>query len=100
MDAVALLDPFLQVIQSGDTNGPITGAALTSVEKFLMYKIISKFLDQRYSMYNLSSNAEEMTLTTGTDDLISYTSKRQGLAKRLSRDAAVGSGSNSLQVRG
>ncbi|KAG0206857.1 GDP/GTP exchange factor for ARF [Mortierella sp. GBA30] len=42
MDAVALLDPFLEVIQSGDTNGPITGAALTSVEKFLMYKIISK----------------------------------------------------------
>lgn len=41
MDAVALLDPFLEVIQSGDTNGPITGAALTSVEKFLMYKIIS-----------------------------------------------------------
>ncbi|KAI8601707.1 hypothetical protein EDD21DRAFT_373786 [Dissophora ornata] len=42
MDAVALLDPFLEVIQSGDTNGPITGAALSSVEKFLMYKIINK----------------------------------------------------------
>ncbi|KAK3846180.1 MAG: hypothetical protein J3R72DRAFT_380241 [Linnemannia gamsii] len=42
MDAVALLEPFLQVIQSGDTNGPITGAALSSVEKFLMYKIINK----------------------------------------------------------
>ncbi|KAF9437726.1 GDP/GTP exchange factor for ARF [Entomortierella beljakovae] len=42
MDAVALLDPFLEVIQSGDTNGPITGAALSSVEKFLLYKIINK----------------------------------------------------------
>ncbi|KAI9233815.1 MAG: hypothetical protein BYD32DRAFT_464966 [Podila humilis] len=42
MDAVALLDPFLEVIQSGDTNGPITGAALSSVEKFLMCKIINK----------------------------------------------------------
>ncbi|KAF9184746.1 GDP/GTP exchange factor for ARF [Haplosporangium sp. Z 767] len=42
MDAVALLGPFLEVIQSGDTNGPITGAALTSVEKFLMYKIINE----------------------------------------------------------
>lgn len=48
MDAVALLEPFLQVIQSGDTNGPITGAALTSVEKFLMYKIISRFLGVCY----------------------------------------------------
>ncbi|GJJ73716.1 golgi-specific brefeldin A-resistance guanine nucleotide exchange factor 1 [Entomortierella parvispora] len=42
MDAVALLDPFLEVIQSGDTNGPITGTALSSVEKFLLYKIINK----------------------------------------------------------
>ncbi|KAG0329161.1 GDP/GTP exchange factor for ARF [Dissophora globulifera] len=42
MDAVALLDPFLEVIQSGDTNGPITGAALSSVEKLLLYKIINK----------------------------------------------------------
>ncbi|KAF9199600.1 GDP/GTP exchange factor for ARF [Haplosporangium sp. Z 27] len=42
MDAVALLDPFLEVVQSGDTNGPITGAALSSIEKFLLYKIINK----------------------------------------------------------
>ncbi|ORZ01929.1 hypothetical protein BCR41DRAFT_342440 [Lobosporangium transversale] len=42
MDAIALLDPFLEVIQSGDTNGPITGAALSSVEKFLTYKIINE----------------------------------------------------------
>lgn len=41
---MALLDPFLEVIQSGDTNGPITGAALSSVEKFLMYKVISKWV--------------------------------------------------------
>ncbi|KAF9579932.1 GDP/GTP exchange factor for ARF, partial [Lunasporangiospora selenospora] len=42
MDAAALLDPFLEVIRSGDTNGPITGAALSSIEKFLMYRIIDK----------------------------------------------------------
>ncbi|KAG0227252.1 GDP/GTP exchange factor for ARF [Mortierella sp. GBA43] len=42
MDAVALLDPFLQVIKSGDTNGPITGAALSSVEKFFLYGIVDK----------------------------------------------------------
>jgi len=44
MDAVELLEPFLQVIQSGDTNGPITGVALSSVEKFLLYRVIGKFL--------------------------------------------------------
>lgn len=44
MDAVELLEPFLQVIQSGDTNGPITGVALSSVEKLLLYKVIGRFL--------------------------------------------------------
>ncbi|KAL1914448.1 uncharacterized protein VTP21DRAFT_8900 [Calcarisporiella thermophila] len=40
LDAHALLAPFLEVIKSGDTTGPITGAALASVEKFLIYGII------------------------------------------------------------
>ncbi|CAG8495510.1 3078_t:CDS:10 [Funneliformis caledonium] len=41
IDAVTLLDPFLDVIKSGDTNGPITAAALGSVEKFLTYGILN-----------------------------------------------------------
>ncbi|KAG0242430.1 GDP/GTP exchange factor for ARF [Actinomortierella wolfii] len=55
MDAVALLEPFLDVIQSGDTNGPITGAALTSVEKFLMYRIVDKdSLNASFAMQRLA----------------------------------------------
>lgn len=42
IDALVLLEPFLEVIRSGDTNGPITAAALGSVEKFLTYRIINK----------------------------------------------------------
>ncbi|RUS35496.1 hypothetical protein BC938DRAFT_482565 [Jimgerdemannia flammicorona] len=41
LDASVLLLPFLEVIRSGDTTGPITGAALTSVEKFLQYGIVN-----------------------------------------------------------
>lgn len=42
MDAVSLLDPFLEVILSGNTTGPIARTALGSVEKFLHYGIIGK----------------------------------------------------------
>jgi hypothetical protein len=35
-----LLTPFLRVIQSGDTTGPITGAALSSIQTFLLHDII------------------------------------------------------------
>ncbi|CAO3591629.1 unnamed protein product [Absidia cylindrospora] len=40
LDALVLLNPFLQVIRSGATTGPIAGAALGSVEKFLHYGIV------------------------------------------------------------
>ena len=36
-----MLEPFLEVIKSGDTNGPITATALGSVEKFLTYGILN-----------------------------------------------------------
>ncbi|CAG8656602.1 17032_t:CDS:10 [Dentiscutata erythropus] len=41
IDASVLLEPFLEVIRSGDTNGPITASALGSVEKFLTYGILN-----------------------------------------------------------
>uniref|UniRef100_G3PNV7 SEC7 domain-containing protein n=1 Tax=Gasterosteus aculeatus aculeatus TaxID=481459 RepID=G3PNV7_GASAC len=36
------LRPFLEVVRSEDTTGPITGLALTSVNKFLCYGLIGK----------------------------------------------------------
>lgn len=36
------LRPFLEVVRSEDTTGPITGLALTSVNKFLSYCLIGK----------------------------------------------------------
>lgn len=36
------LSPFLEVIRSGDTTGPVTGLALASVNRFLSYGLIGK----------------------------------------------------------
>ncbi|KAJ3296061.1 GDP/GTP exchange factor for ARF [Rhizoclosmatium sp. JEL0117] len=40
LEPVLLLAPFLEVIKSGDTTGPITGAALAAVEKFIKYRVL------------------------------------------------------------
>jgi hypothetical protein len=40
LDPLVLLEPFLHVVQTGDTNGVITGAALTSLETFINYGIL------------------------------------------------------------
>lgn len=36
------LRPFLEVVRSEDTTGPITGLALTSVNRFLSYGLLGK----------------------------------------------------------
>jgi len=39
-DSVDYWGPFLKVIQSGDVSGPITGVALSSIHKFLLYGFV------------------------------------------------------------
>ncbi|MBW0475602.1 hypothetical protein O181_015317 [Austropuccinia psidii MF-1] len=40
IDALTLLSPFLAVVRSKETNGPITALALSSIEKFFTYSFI------------------------------------------------------------
>lgn len=40
IDALTLLYPFLEVVRSPDTSGPITATALSSIDKFLTYSIL------------------------------------------------------------
>lgn len=40
MDTLVWLRPFLDVIESSETSGPITGGALSSLSKFLLYGFI------------------------------------------------------------
>lgn len=42
LDALLLLSPFLDVVRSGDTSGPITAIALSSVDKFISYKLVHR----------------------------------------------------------
>lgn len=41
IDPSTFLAPFLEVIKSEETTGPVTGMALTSVDKFISYSLIS-----------------------------------------------------------
>ena len=43
LDSNIFLGPFLEVIRSEDTTGPITGVALSSINKFLSYGLIGKY---------------------------------------------------------
>eukprot|EP00124_Ichthyophonus_hoferi_P000556 Ihof_evm9s21 gene=Ihof_evmTU9s21 len=40
VDAMQLVNPFLEVITRDTTSGPITGVALASINKFLLYHIL------------------------------------------------------------
>lgn len=42
LDTLTYLKPFLAVIRSEETSGPITGVALSSIHKFLSYGFIRK----------------------------------------------------------
>lgn len=41
LDAVTLLHPFLEVVRSPETSGPITATALSSIDRFLSFSILS-----------------------------------------------------------
>lgn len=41
IDPSTFLAPFLEVIKSEETSGPVTGMALTSVDKFISYNLIT-----------------------------------------------------------
>lgn len=43
LDVEAYLAPFLAVVRSEVTTGPITGVALASIHKFLVYGIIGRY---------------------------------------------------------
>jgi brefeldin A-resistance guanine nucleotide exchange factor 1 len=40
VDPSTFLAPFLEVIKSEETSGPVTGMALTSIDKFISYNLI------------------------------------------------------------
>ena len=42
LDVTTYLKPFCEIVQSDDTTGPVTGMAISSLDKFLAYGFIGK----------------------------------------------------------
>lgn len=42
IDSLTFLNPFLDIIRSEDTSGPLTCLALNAINKFLSYGLIGK----------------------------------------------------------
>ncbi|XP_063817458.1 Golgi-specific brefeldin A-resistance guanine nucleotide exchange factor 1 isoform X3 [Pseudophryne corroboree] len=61
------LRPFLEVIRSEDTTGPITGLALTSVNKFLSYTLIDPVHDGTAEGIENMADAVTHARFVGTD---------------------------------
>lgn len=47
LDVMVFLSPFCEIVQSDDTTGPITGMAITSLDKFLAYGLIGRGMIER-----------------------------------------------------
>lgn len=54
IDTLVYLKPFLSVIRSEETSGPITGVALTSVNKFLSYLIVENSMNADKALENIA----------------------------------------------
>ncbi|PVD38476.1 hypothetical protein C0Q70_01091 [Pomacea canaliculata] len=61
------LSPFLDVIRSEDTTGPITGFALSSVNKFLSYNLIDPLCDTAGAAIENIADAVTHARFVGTD---------------------------------
>lgn len=40
LDPIDILEPFIKIVKSSETTGPITGSALSAIEKFIKFKVI------------------------------------------------------------
>ncbi|XP_013395195.1 Golgi-specific brefeldin A-resistance guanine nucleotide exchange factor 1 isoform X4 [Lingula anatina] len=61
------LSPFLEVIRSEDTTGPITGLALTSINKFLSYGLLDPCCDTAPAAIENIADAVTHARFVGTD---------------------------------
>ncbi|PIK45932.1 putative golgi-specific brefeldin A-resistance guanine nucleotide exchange factor 1 [Apostichopus japonicus] len=74
------LGPFLDVIRSEDTTGPITGLALSSVNKFLSYGLLDPSLEKvATGIENIAdavTHARFIGTDTGSDEVVLMKSYR------------------------
>lgn len=67
VDVNTFLGPFLEVIRSEDTTGPVTGVALSSVNKFLSYGLVDPASESAASGIENLADAVTHARFVGTD---------------------------------
>lgn len=67
LEANVYLSPFLDVIRSEDTTGPITGLALSSINKFLSYNLINPAVETAGAAIENIADAVTHARFVGTD---------------------------------
>ena len=75
MDPNVFLSPFLEVVRSEDTSGPITGIALTSLSKFLSYGLVGTTCSE--------SAAAAVENIAGEENIWPYSKEKNGLGYEL-----------------
>ena len=67
IDSTTFMTPFLEVIKSEETSGPVTGMALTSVSKFISYGLVG--INNETSAHCVQQIADSITHArfVGTD---------------------------------
>lgn len=67
IDPSTFLAPFLEVIKSEETSGPVTGVALTSVDKFISYGLIGNNNETITNCVQLIADSVTHARFVGTD---------------------------------
>jgi brefeldin A-resistance guanine nucleotide exchange factor 1 len=67
IDSLTFLTPFLDIIRSDETSGPITCLALNAVNKFLSYGLIDTLSESAASTIDKVANAVTHTRFVGTN---------------------------------
>uniref|UniRef100_T1IU23 SEC7 domain-containing protein n=1 Tax=Strigamia maritima TaxID=126957 RepID=T1IU23_STRMM len=67
LDSNSYLSPFLEVIRSEDTTGPVTGLALSSINKFLSYGLIDPNIETAAATVENITDAVIHARFVGTD---------------------------------
>ncbi|CAG0893774.1 unnamed protein product [Cyprideis torosa] len=67
VDPVTLIDPFLSIVRSEDTSGPVTGLALGSLKKFLCYGLFDLHHESSGTVVELIADTVTHARFIGTD---------------------------------
>ncbi|TPP61169.1 Golgi-specific brefeldin A-resistance guanine nucleotide exchange factor 1 [Fasciola gigantica] len=88
IEPLVYLTPFLEVIRSEDTTGPITGLALTAVDKFLSYGLL-ELPDPDYADASLSGPGSRKSVAMAAEAIADSGTQARFVGTERSSDEVV-----------